>query len=234
MADDRDLEGLDPYALMAAEAARIDAHLARLDDAAWAAPSRCAGWSVRDVVAHLAASEEYNRASLDGTVQQFLADMGAKGATDLASANEIGIRGFDGVPNEEIRRTWRTRVEQNRKDFAARDGGTVDTTVGAYPARWQAFHLAFELATHHDDIGAPVSASEANERNAWQARFGRFALKEMKPELRIEARDGRTHVQGQDIDVDLDDADFVQAVAARLPGDSGIDAATAAVLSATP
>ena len=58
--------------------------------------TRCAGWSMRDLLAHLAASEDYNQACLDGTVQQFLADVGAKGAVDLASANEIGIREFDG------------------------------------------------------------------------------------------------------------------------------------------
>src|SRR5207302_2946523 len=33
--------------------ARLLGSLAALDDAAWATPSRCAGWSVADVVAHL-------------------------------------------------------------------------------------------------------------------------------------------------------------------------------------
>ena len=234
MVDDRDLEGLDPYALMATEAARLDAYFSNLDDAGFQKPSRCEGWSVRDVLAHLAASEEYNRACLDGTVQQFLADIGAKGATDLATANEIGVRSFDGQSTRDVLQTWWSRVEQNRKDFAARDGGNVDSSVGAYPARWQAFHLAFELATHADDVGVPVNAGEAEARNAWQARFGRFALKELKPDIRIDAHDGRTRVQTTDVDVDLADAEFVQAVAARLPDDSAIDDKTAGILSATP
>ena len=110
MPDDQDLEGLDPYGLMAHEAARIDGFVSTLDDADWQQPSRCAGWSVRDVLAHLAASEEYNRACLDGTVSTFLGALGARGVTDLNGANELGIRDFDDVATPELLETWRTRV----------------------------------------------------------------------------------------------------------------------------
>jgi uncharacterized protein (TIGR03083 family) len=234
MTDDQDLAGLDPYELMATEASRLDQFFASAGAGDWSKPTRCEGWSVRDLLAHLAASEDYNRACLDGTVQQFLADVGAKGAVDLASANEIGIRELDDRAPEQILETWRTRTADNRAAFRARDGGNVDSSVGAYPARWQAFHLAFELATHADDVGVPVSKSEAAGRAEWQARFGRFAIKELKPDLTIEANAGRTHVKGEGVDVDLSDEQFVQAVAARLPAGSGIDDETAAALSATP
>jgi uncharacterized protein (TIGR03083 family) len=234
MTDDNDLAGLDPYDLMATESARNDRFFTAAGADEWARPSRCAGWSVRDLLAHLAATEDYSQACLDGTVQQFLADMGAKGAVDLASANEIGIRSFDDQTPEQVLATWRSRSTQNRDGFRARDGGDVDSSVGAYPARWQAFHLAFELATHADDAYVPVTTDEEAGRNAWQARFGRFAIKELKPGLSIEADDGRTHVKGEGVDIELPDEQFVQAVAARLPAGSGIDADTAAVLSATP
>jgi uncharacterized protein (TIGR03083 family) len=234
MTDDQDLTGLDPYELMATEASRLDQFFSSRGARDWSKPTRCEGWSVRDLLAHLAASEDYNRACLDGTVQQFLADAGAKGAVDLASANEIGIRELDDRTPEQILETWRTRSAQNRAAFRVRGGGDVDSSVGAYPARWQAFHLAFELATHADDVGVPVSAGEASARTEWQARFGRFAIKELKPELAIEANDGHTRVKGEGVDVDLSDEQFVQAVAARLPADSGIDEGTAATLSATP
>jgi len=234
MTDDKELAGLDPYDLMAEEAARLDRFFAGASAADWKKPTRCDGWDARDLLAHLAASEDYNQACLEGRVQQFLADVGAKGAVDLASANEIGIHEFDDREPEEILDIWRTRTAENREGFRARDGGDVDSSVGAYPARWQAFHLAFELATHADDVGVPVTAQEAAERNAWQARFGRFAISELKPDLAIEAGDGRTHVKGDGVDIELPDEQFVQAVAARLPDDSGIDDETAATLSATP
>ena len=161
MVDDQDLSGLDPYELMATEGGRLDRFFTGLHAADWQKPTRCAGWNVRDLLAHLTASEEYNRACLDGTVQDFLADMGAKGAVDLASANDIGVHEFDDEQPEQVLETWRGRSVENREAFRARDGGDVDSSVGPYPARWQAFHLAFELATHADDVGVPVTAAEA-------------------------------------------------------------------------
>ena len=234
MPDDSELEGLVPYDLMAAEADRIVQHFQTLSDDQWNQPTKCAGWNTRDLLSHMASSEEYNRASLDGTVQAFMADMGAKGATDLASANEIGVRSFDSASPQEIFDIWKARCSETVDGFRARDGGEVDTTVGGYPARWQAFHLAFELATHADDAGVPVTAEEAAARADWLARFSRFTLHELKPELSIDAKDGHTHVRGDNVDIDLADGQFVQAVMGRLAPDSGVDAKTAAVLSATP
>src|SRR5262245_60936168 len=102
MTDDRDLEEIDPYAIMATEEARLDDYFSHLAGDDWQRPTRCAGWSVRDVLAHMAASETYNRACLDGTVSDVLAEIGAKGATDLASANEIGIREYDDTSTDEL------------------------------------------------------------------------------------------------------------------------------------
>jgi uncharacterized protein (TIGR03083 family) len=233
MVDDKDLEGLDPYDLMAAEARRIDHFFSGLSDTDWQRASRCEGWSVRDVLAHLRATEDYNRACLDGTVQAFFGEMGAKGATDLATANEVGIRALDAEATPELVKSWRENAARNRDEFRTRDGGDVDSSVGAYPARWQAFHLAFELATHADDVGVPVTPQEAESRNSWQARFGRFALKESKPDVEIEAHDGHTRVRTAEVDADLPDEQFVQALAARVPAGS-LDDKVAAALSVTP
>jgi uncharacterized protein (TIGR03083 family) len=234
MVDDTDIQGLDPYDLMQREAERLDRFFVGLDDAAWSRPSRCAGWSVRDVLAHLLSSEQYNTASLDGTVADFLASLGAKGATDLSSANELGIRELDGSPTAQLIDEWRATNTRTREGFRDRDGGDVDTSVGAYPARWQAFHLAFELAVHADDVGVPVTPQEEPGRTAWQAQFGRFALKELDKDLEIKAANGATHVRGDGIDVELPDAVFVQAAAARLGDDGPLDAEQRTLLSATP
>ena len=234
MVDDADLHGLDPYDLMDGEAARLDRFFAGLDAPAWSRPSRCADWSVRDVLAHLLSSEQYNAACLDGTVGDFLASIGARGATDLPSANELGIRELDDRSTAQLIDEWRAANAQTREGFRDRDGGDIDSSVGAYPARWQAFHLAFELATHADDVGVPVTAQEDAGRTAWQAQFGRFALKELNADLEIKAGNGTTQVRGDDIDVEVPDAVFVQAVAARLGDDGPLDADQRALLSATP
>jgi len=234
MTDDRDLHGLDPYDLMDGEAARLDAYFSGLDDATWSKPSRCAGWSVRDVLAHLLASEEYNHASLEGTVADLLAAWGEKGATDLESANELGIRGLDDRGTDQLIADWRVANAQTRAKLRERDGDNIDTSVGPYPARWQAFHLAFELAVHADDVAVPVAPAEADGRVAWEAAFGRFALKELDKGLQLDAADGTTHVKGDGIDTDLPDALFVDAVSARVEPDSPLDAEQRKLLSATP
>jgi uncharacterized protein (TIGR03083 family) len=62
-----ELADLDPFDLMAAEAARIDAFYRRLaTDDDWQAPTRCAGWNRRDLLAHLAAVEDDTAARLAG------------------------------------------------------------------------------------------------------------------------------------------------------------------------
>ena len=117
MTDDRDLQDLDPYDLMDAEAARLDAYFSGLDPADWAKPSRCEGWSVRDLLAHLASSEDYNHASLEGTVGEFLASWGEKGATDLTTANEIGIRSLDDCSTDQLIADWRVANAETRPDL---------------------------------------------------------------------------------------------------------------------
>jgi uncharacterized protein (TIGR03083 family) len=234
MTDDRDLDGLDPYDLMDTEAGRLDRYFAALDESGWSRPSRCAGWSVRDVLAHLVASEQYNRACLDGRVVDFLGTLAGRGATDLPSANELGIRDLDDRSTEQLISEWRAANRKTRAGFRERGGGDVDSSIGAYRARWQAFHLAFELAVHADDIGVPLTAGEADERLAWQTRFGRFALKELNKDLEIEAGDGVTRVRGDGLDLEVADPVFVAAVAARIGEDGPLDADARVVLSATP
>ena len=181
---------------------------------------------MRDVLAHLLSSEQYNTACLDGTVGDFLAERRRPRRDRSHVGERVGHprarRPFDRPAARRVACGERgTPIEGFRK----RDGGDVDTSVGAYPARWQAFHLAFELAVHADDVGGPGHGAGGDRaRTAWQAQFGRFALKELNKDLEIKAGNGTTQVRGDGIDVELPDAVFVQAVAARLGDDGPLDA----------
>ena len=194
MTDDQDLEGLDPYDLMDSRRRRASiGFFSTLDDAGWQAPSRCEGWSVRDVLAHLTASEDYNRACLDGTVSTFLGELGARGVTDLDGANELGIRDLDDVATPELLETWRTRASREPRGVPRPRRWRCRQLGRCVPGRWQAFHLAFELATHADDVGVPVDSRRGRRAPHWQAKFGRFALKETKPDV----ADGRVTTAGR-------------------------------------
>ena len=173
MVDDQDLAGLDPYDLMASGGGTARCVLRAARRRRLGRSRRAARAGARaTLLAHLAATEDYNQACLDGTVQQFLADVGAKGAVDLA------IRERDRHPR--VRRPD-ARADPRRPGARAAPRtatgsarATVATSTAAsarIPARWQAFHLAFELATHADDVGVPVTPSEA----AGPQRTGRRA-----------------------------------------------------------
>jgi len=229
--DDAELTGLNPFDLLDDEAARLDSHFAALPEVGWARASRCQGWSSRDVLGHLTSSEDYNRACLDGTVRAFMEELGIRGATDLDSANALGVADLAGLSPEEVLARWREACADNRRRFRERGDGLIDSSVGDYQCRWQAFHLASELATHADDIGVPVTPEERDARRAWRARFSRFALAEAKPDLALHREEGRTRVSGQGLAVDVDDDELVAAVAGRLDDTSPLPATARALLS---
>src|SRR5687767_9688171 len=91
---DAELEGFDPYDVLDQEAARLHAHLLTLDGDAWAAPTRCEGWTARDLLGHLRATEDYFQACVNGTVADLLGEMGGRGATDVTSFNALGVADY--------------------------------------------------------------------------------------------------------------------------------------------
>ncbi len=234
MPDDAELAGLDPADLLDQEAARLDRYFAELPGSRWHRPSRCPGWSIRDVLAHLSAVEAYHHACLAGTVQDFLRSITARGAIDVRSANELGIAALADQTPAQLLERWRADDAETRRGFRERGDGRVDTSVGDYPSRWQAFHVADELAVHADDVFVPVAADEHLARRDWRARFSRFVLDEYKPELVVRVEHGQTRVQGGGCDVLLDDDELVEGVAGRLDAASRLTPTERALLSAMP
>ena len=221
------LEGLDPYELMDAEAARIDRFVSTLGPAQQEAPSACEGWTVKDVVGHLAASEEYNHACLDDGLAALFVRLGAAGATDMDSFNAYGVRERAGRPIADVLDEWRRTCARTRTELRHRDGKTLATMVGPYPVRWQAFHLASELATHGDDIGAPPLPGSGE----WRARFAAFAVPEAKPEVVVELQAGTARVTAGGREVTLTTDDLVAAANGRLAADHPLDPALRAALN---
>jgi uncharacterized protein (TIGR03083 family) len=229
------LDDLDPFDLLDREAARIEAHYRSLPAEGWERPSRCEGWSSKDVLAHMRASEDYHRACLDGRVQDMFAEMAARGATDLHAANAIGVADHGDRPNEELLADWAAVDAETRRRFRERGDGAVDTSIGDYPNRLQAFHVALELATHADDVGVPEAHDERADRVAWRAAVSRFALAESKPDVKVSVDGGRNRVEGDGASAEVDDAVLVEAVAGRLsPGEAGLSEEERALLSAMP
>lgn len=227
MALPAELQGLDPFALLDAESLRLERFFAGLDAGAWERPTRCEGWRVRDLLAHLAGGEEYNHACLAGDPQAFVAPLLEQGLQGLDEMNDWMVRQREDLPVAQVLDEWRAASAETRAGLRALGvDGTLETMVGPYPAGLQAFHLAMEAATHADDAGVPVAGDEEPDRTAWRARVVRWGLRhEHEPPVEVAAGDGvnRLELDGQTLS--LSDAELVEAAVARLPGDHELPAA---------
>lgn len=219
MADTSELEGLDPYQLQDVESARIAAWVQTLDEEALALPSACEGWSRRDVLAHLLATEEYHRACLDGTVAELMQRLMSTGATSLDQINALGVAAHEDEPTDEVLVSWEEQNARSRAGFRAADGKDIDSSIGAYPGRAQAFHVAWELAVHADDMDAPVRDDESDARAEWMAAVSRFALTEVKGDISVDRRGEDYIVRRGETEAIFDRAAFIAGVSGRVePG----------------
>lgn len=236
MIPDEDVAGFDPYDEFDREAERLEMYLTSLAPGAalWSRPSRCDGWSVRDVVAHLVRTEEYHQACLDDDLDAFFARGAEKGAKSVADFNEVGLRELDGKSGPELVKIWWAANKETRRKFRERDGGDMTTSVGAYPVRSQAFHVASEVAIHADDMNLPPDPFRVGERAAWRAAFSRGAVREAKPEIKLEAAEGGTRIRVGDVEAVLDDKTLIEAVASRLGSDSSVPDEIRQALALTP
>jgi uncharacterized protein (TIGR03083 family) len=222
-----ELADLDPFGIFDTEAERLDRFFSSLDDAQWGRQSRCSGWSVRDVLAHLAGEELYNHACLNGDLPGFFALLNRAGLGDagVSGFNEWTVRERRSLPVADVLDEWRTANGQTRARMRAlgRDA-ELTTMAGPYPVGLQTFHYASEYATHADDVGAPVEPAEEPGRTHWRARVGRFVLHEQGDPAQVAAAsDGDLRVSVGDRSAELSEPDFVTATVARLPGDHPLD-----------
>ncbi|SDZ33780.1 TIGR03083 family protein [Micromonospora pattaloongensis] len=209
-----EMAGLDPFDALDCEAARIETFYRGLAPADWSAPTRCAGWDRRDLLAHLAAIEDYVRAGLDASVGQLLS---RSGGGDLAQRNARGIQQRAGLSVDELLAQWRAASADNRRRLRERGAdGLIETAAGDYPVGRQVFYLASELATHADDAGVPESEGERELRLQWRVRFARVAVAEAERGVTVVPDGGAQLVRWSDGQARLSESDFVAVVADRL------------------
>jgi len=214
--DEPDLAGQDPFELMAEEARQIADFYAALPPDGWRAPTRCAGWDRRTLLAHLAGVEDYTAAGLRGEVQEMFHASGTRGLDDF---NAWGIARRAALPNADLLAAWRELVAANDAGLRSRADGMLDTSAGPYPVWRQAFYLASERAIHADDADVPVPSGHESHRLDWRLRFARVAVTESaRPgQVSVLADRGAHTVRLVDEECRLPDEQFVAAVSGRLP-----------------
>jgi uncharacterized protein (TIGR03084 family) len=133
---------------LAAQHAELDAALAPLADEDWARDSRCPGWTVADVVLHLAQTDELAAANTRGeTGTDDWAGGDVDAVVDAAVARERG------APPAELLARWRAASAAVREALAAADPrAPVPWAVGTLPARTLATTRLAECWIHTGDV----------------------------------------------------------------------------------
>ena len=114
-------------AALAAQDDELDGLLAGLDDTGWATPSRCDGWSVSDVVLHLAQTDEMTVASAERRFTEATAafgqpDAAGKGA-DVDTLAGLAVEAERGRPGPDVLARWRAASAAQAKALGAHDAG---------------------------------------------------------------------------------------------------------------
>ena len=157
-------------AALAAQQDDLEAIVAPLDDQGWQTPSRCPGWTVADVVLHLAQTDEMAVASLDGRLAAALDTAAATGgdAADVDEAAAVMVERERGQPPGAVLDRWRSGAHTLRRALDAHaPGERVRWVAGELTARTLATTRLAETWIHTGDVAAPLGHEVAADDRLW-------------------------------------------------------------------
>ena len=108
-------------AALADQQAELTDLLAGLKEPDWLHPSRCTGWTVADVVLHLAQTDELAAASLSGRFAEALAESARGPARDVDDAAAQMVERERGRPDLRIRDRWQRGADELTARLRAAD-----------------------------------------------------------------------------------------------------------------
>lgn len=226
--------------------------LSPLSGADWERPSRCDGWSIADVVLHLAQTNEMAIGSVEGRYRVVLERLteGARGTAGSVAAGEASVdAGADlmvanerGMGAAAIRDRWQTSADRLRAVLADCEPHTrVDWVVGQLSAQTLATTRLAETWIHTGDVASPLGVAPVADdrlwhiaRLAWRTLPYAFTREGREPgggvAFELRGPDGGTwafHPEGTVVTTVRGDALALCLVAARRldPGQSGLTAA---------
>jgi uncharacterized protein (TIGR03084 family) len=197
---------------LAAQQDDLDAMVGALDDAGWATPSRCEGWTVSDVVLHLAQTNEMAIGSVQGRFEEVAGGMseGLPPTTSVDESAGLLVAWERGAPGADVLARWRASVSGLRAGLLALEpSARVTWVAGELSAQTLATTRLAETWIHTGDVAGPLGHQvEADDRLwhiarlAWRTLPYAFAQAGYQPEGRVtfelEAPSGDTWVFADD------------------------------------
>jgi uncharacterized protein (TIGR03084 family) len=176
---------------LADQHAELDALLAGLDGADWDAASPCEGWTVADVVLHLAQTDEMAVASVHGELQQVMAELtlGLAPASSIDDGVAAMVSAERGAPGPVVLDRWRDASAALRGALHGCEPATrVMWVAGELSARTLATTRLAESWIHTGDVatalGVPVGPTDRLwhiARLAWRTLPYAFTLDGREP-----------------------------------------------------
>lgn len=218
-----------PVEALAAEQAELDHLLAGLTEADWGADSLCEGWSVADVVLHLAQTEEAVVATLGLDPSRVPTDWAAHG--DTVESAMGALVDAQRAPGSEVLARWRSAAAASSAAFAAADPDRrVQWVTNAFKPATLATTRVAEHWTHGHDIsdalGLPYADTERLRHVAWLAHstlpysFAAHGEEPVPVRCELLAPDGSTWRLGPErapVVITGSAVDFCRVGAQRLP-----------------
>jgi uncharacterized protein (TIGR03084 family) len=146
-------------AALAEQHAELDGLLRDLDERDWQRPSPCEGWTVADVVLHLAQTDDLAIASARGGFAEAVAELaGGTGPTPNVDAGADRLVARErGQPGAAVGSRWRASAGDLRRVLAASDPSRRVTWVsGELSTRTLATTRLAEAWIHTGDVGAAL------------------------------------------------------------------------------
>jgi uncharacterized protein (TIGR03083 family) len=159
-----DIDGLgDPSAPLVRQRERFVAMLGGLSDEQWAAPSRCALWSVKDVVSHLIGTDRFwaisFAAAQRGEPTRFLATF------DPVASPEQMVDGMRTLPADQVLEQYVANVEGFLATVAAVTDWSLpaEAPPGHLPSNVTALHALWDSWVHERDAALPLGLAPPEE-----------------------------------------------------------------------
>jgi uncharacterized protein (TIGR03083 family) len=148
----------DQLAPLARQRRRLQATLESLEPEAWAVESRCTGWSVQDVVSHLAGVNRFwaasVRAGLAGAPTRFLAGF------DPVTTPELLVAPTRAHPPSEVLAAFCSSNDELLELLEGLDdagwAAMAETPPGDLPVRLLASHALWDAWVHERDVLVPL------------------------------------------------------------------------------
>ena len=143
--------------------AELDALLRPLDDDGWSSPTRCEGWTVADVVLHLAQTDQLALASAQGRFADGLAVLahGLEGTGNVDDGAAAMVERERGLAKAALYERWRTGAAALRDTLAASDPHQrVDWVAGQLSIHTLVATRIAECWIHSGDVAEAVGVEQ--------------------------------------------------------------------------